>query len=445
MTVTAPKERFDTWRPNVTYVIGHQRPDTDAIASALGYAWYLTQTGQHNIEAARCGQPNEQAQFALKRFDAIAPRLLAGVAPTFHHAAAMQPSVKPNDPLPAAMLRVAEGDRVIPIVGDAGKPVGIVTSLALARAYTANVNFTVMILQPVQNIAEQVVAFSERDRISDHRNMILRSETDDFVIVTEEGSYVGVATRRKVLDPPRARLILVDHNELGQAVTDAEEAEIVGVLDHHRLGNAATAMPIPFVIEPVGSTSTLVAEHCRKANLAPPIPIAGMLLSGILSDTLVFRSPTTTERDQDIAKWLSEIAGVSMFTYGEELLRASPGLSMRSADDILDTDRKTYQMGGNPVSIGQIEVTGFQELPDQHAPLLAALDARRGQEGLALVGLMITDIVTGRSHLLAQGDNWILTALPFNRVGDHEYDLEDMVSRKKQLVPTLHAVLEESR
>lgn len=445
MTATAPKEKYETWNPDVTYVIGHQRPDTDAIASALGYAWYLTETGHANIQAARCGQPNEQAQFALKRFEATAPRLLAGVAPTFHHVAVSQPSVKPTDPLPAAMLRVAEGDRVIPIVGEEGKPVGIVTSLALARAYTAPVNFTVMLLQPVQNIAEEAVTFSERDRISDHRNMILRSETDDFVIVTEEGIYVGVATRRHVLVPPRARLILVDHNELGQAVTDAEEAEIVGVLDHHRLGNATTAMPIPFVIEPVGSTSTMVAEHCREANLAPPLPIAGMLLSGILSDTLVFRSPTTTERDQEIAKWLAELVSVSMFTYGEELLRASPGLSMRSADEILDSDRKTYHMGGNPVSIGQIEVTGFQELPDQHQALLIALNVRRQQEGLALVGLMITDIVTGRSHLLAQGDNWILTALPFNRVGDHEYDLEDMVSRKKQLVPTLHAVLEETR
>ncbi len=445
MTAAAPKEKYETWSPDVTYVIGHQRPDTDAIASALGYAWYLTETGHANIQAARCGQPNEQAQFALKRFEATAPRLLAGVAPTFHHAAISQPTVKPTDPLPAAMLRVAEGDRVIPIVGETGKPVGIVTSLALARAYTAPVNMTVMLLQPVQNVAEEALTFSERERISDHRNMILRSETDDFVIVTEEGIYLGVATRRRVLDPPRARLILVDHNELSQAVTDAEEAEIVGVLDHHRLGNAATAMPIPFVIEPVGSTSTLVAEHCRKANLVPPPPIAGMLLSGILSDTLVFRSPTTTERDQEIAKWLAELANVSMFTYGEELLRASPGLSMRSADEILDSDRKTYHMGGNPVSIGQIEVTGFQELPDQHQALLAALNARRQQEGLSLVGLMITDIVTGRSHLLAQGDNWILTALPFNRVGDHEYDLEDMVSRKKQLVPTLHAVLEETR
>jgi manganese-dependent inorganic pyrophosphatase len=445
MTANAAKDRFETWSPDVTYVIGHQRPDTDAIASALGYAWYLSQTGHSNVQSARCGQPNEQAQYALKRFEAAAPRLLAGVAPTFHHAAIAQPTVKPNDPLPAAMMRVAEGDRVIPIVGTDGKPSGVVTSLALARAYTAPVNVTVMLLQPVQNIAEQPLLFSERDRISDHRNMILRSETDDFVIVTEEGNYVGVATRRKVLDPPRARLILVDHNELGQAVTDAEEAEIIGVLDHHRLGNAPTALPIPFVIEPVGSTSTLVAEHCLKAKLMPPIPIAGMLLSGILSDTLVFRSPTTTDRDQEVAKWLAEIAGVSMFSYGEDLLRASPGLSARGAEEILDTDRKTYYMGGNSVSVGQVEVTGFQELPDQREALLAALEARRQKEGLALIGLMITDIVTGRSHLLAQGDNWILTALPFTRIADHEYDLEDMVSRKKQLVPTLHAVLEESR
>jgi manganese-dependent inorganic pyrophosphatase len=435
----------DRWDTNRTYVIGHQRPDTDAIASALGYAWYLNAIGQENVTAARAGQPGEQALFALKRFEQPAPMLLAGVAPTFGHIAAPQPSVLPDAPLPAAMARVAEGDRVVPVVDAQGRPSGIVTSLALARAYMAPMNVTLMLAQPCQTIADTATTFRERDRLSDHRNSMLRSEIDDFMVVSEDGRYVGIATRRHILQPPRARLILVDHNELSQAVADADEAEIVAVLDHHRLANPATATPIPFVVDPVGSTSTLVAEYCRNRSLEPPAPLAGMLLSGLLSDTLVFRSPTATDRDHAAAAWLAKLANVEVEVYGDELLHASPGLTARTPDEIIDTDRKSYQMGGTLVSIGQVEVTVLQELPERRADLLAALEERRQREGLALICLMVTDVVLGRSRLLCQGENWVLQALPFTRIADGEFDLDDMVSRKKQLVPVLMAVLEEPR
>lgn len=445
MLTTAKERTIERWNPDVTYVIGHQRPDTDAIAAALGYTWYLRQIGQEHIESARAGQPNEQALFALKRFELTPPQLLTGVAPTFGHTALPQTSVAPDAPLPAAMVRVAEGDRVVPLVDEDGKPAGVVTSLALARAYTAPMNVTAILAQPCRSIAEMPMTFFAHDRISDHRASLLRSEADDFLVVSAEGKYIGVATRSRMLQPPRARLILVDHNELSQAVPDAEEAEIVAVLDHHRLGNAPTALPIPFVVEPVGSCSTLVAEACQTHHLEPPAGLAGMLLSGILSDTLVFRSPTATDRDRAVATWLGGLAQVEVATYGEELLRAAPGLAARSAVDILDTDRKSYQMGGREVSVGQVEVTGLQELPGRREELLEALDERRQREALALIGLMVTDVVTGRSHMLAKGESWIMTALPFTRVADGEFDLEDMVSRKKQLVPTLMAVLEEPR
>ncbi len=443
--MTIVKDRSDRWDPSRIYVIGHQRPDTDAIASALSYAWFLKSTGHESVVAARAGQPGAQAVFALKRFEQASPTLLTGVAPTFGHVATMQPFVRPEDPLPAAMVRVAEGDRMVPVVDSDGKPVGIVTSLALARAYTAPMNVTMMLAQNCKSIAEASPTLNHRDRILDHRTGLLRSETDDFLIVSETGEYLGVATRRKILDPPRAQLILVDHNELSQAVNDAVEAEIVGVLDHHRLANAATAAPIPFMVDPVGSTCTLVAEQCRLHDLSPPAGIAGMMLSGILSDTLVFRSPTTTDRDRLAARWLSALASVETEMYGHELLRAQPGLTERSAGDVLDTDRKTYEINGQSISIGQVEVTGLQELPDRRKELLDALDERRVRESLTFIGLMVTDVVTGTSHLLCVGERWVLTALPFTRSADGDFDLGEMVSRKKQLVPILMAILEDLR
>ena len=203
-TMPIPKDRHDRWDTNKSYVIGHQRPDTDAIAAALGYAWYLNEIGQDSAVAARAGQPGEQAMFALKRFGLHAPTLLTGVAPTFGHVALPQPSVLPEDPLPAAMARVAEGERVVPVVDAQGQPTGIVTSLALARAYMAPMNVTAMLALPCQSIADTPTTFLEHDRLSDHRNSLLRSETDDFMVVSEEGRYVGIATRRHILQPPRA-------------------------------------------------------------------------------------------------------------------------------------------------------------------------------------------------------------------------------------------------
>lgn len=443
-------DRFELWDPDHTYVIGHQRPDTDSIAAALGYAWLLTETGHKDILAARAGQPGEQALFALNRFEQMLPKLLSGVAPTFAHVARCCNSVPPDAPLSEALARIAGGEQVIPIVEEAGKPVGVVTPLGLARAYARSLSLApgkgkgddLTGLPTCREVAEPALMFKERERISDHKNTLLRSETHEFMVVTAEGMYVGMASQRDLLQPPRARLILVDHNELTQAVVGADEAEIVGVLDHHRLGNPPTAAPIPFVVDPVGSTSTLVAEQCESHGKTPPSGLAGLLLSGILSDTLVFRSPTTSERDKAVAKWLAQVCRVDMIRYGGELLRSSPSFGSRTVAEILDTDRKAYEMGGVEVSVAQAEVTGMQELPQRKEELLAAMDDRLARENLALICLMITDVVTGHSVLLVRGDERLSDALPFAHVADYQFDIGDMVSRKKQLIPALYNVFE---
>lgn len=440
----AVKDRYETWDPEWTYVIGHQRPDTDAIASALAYAWFLQQSGVEKVRAIRAGQPVEQTRFALNRFNMQAPRLMTGVAPTFGHVARSQVTVGPHAPLAQAVTHLAGGVRVVPVVDEKQQCHGIITPLALARAASVALSASLNpFKQPCVEVAERSSVFHAQDRISDHRAALLRSDEDDFIVVDTDNRYIGVATRRRILQPPRARLVLVDHNELGQAVAGADEADIVGVLDHHRLGNPSTALPIPFVVEPVGCTCTLVAEQCQQHGFQPPAGLAGMMLSGILSDTLVFRSPTTTNRDIEAAAWLADLSNTNVESYGNELLRAAPGLTARDVEEIVDADRKTYEMGGKHVSIAQVEVTGFQELPQRRDEILDALQRQCQREGLALACVMITDVVEGLSHLLCRGENWILDAFPFARQGEGEFDLEDIVSRKKQLVPTLHAVMEE--
>lgn len=429
------------WQSGLLYVIGHQRPDTDAIASALGYAWLLRETGTAEACAARAGQPNPQAAHALRRCGEAAPVLLTSVYPTFGHVARPHPTLPPEAPLRAAAALFAAGERTAPVVDARGAPLGVVTAVALARAL-ADPDLARALGAPCAGAMVPAPLFPARERVSDHRRALLRLDDDDFLVLDDAGRCTGVATRAHVLEPPRARLVLVDHNELEQAVAGAEEAEITAVLDHHRLGNPPTPAPIPFAVEPVGSCSTLVAERCGAAGLAPPPGIAGMLLSGVLSDTLLFHSPTTTDRDRAAAAWLASLAGLDVESWGAELLRAGPALAGRDPGEVLDTDRKSYPMGGRRVGVAQVEVTGLQDLPEARAGLLAALEQRRAAEDLALLALMVTDVVTGRSRLLARGDRRLLAALPFPRAGEGEWDLGDIVSRKKQLVPTLQGVLE---
>jgi manganese-dependent inorganic pyrophosphatase len=437
--VTTDRNQLGTWDPGVTYVIGHRSPDTDSIASALGYAWYLRALGDEDVKAARAGPLAEQTVFALERFGQVPPPLLSDVAPTLGHAARTKAAVAPEAPLSEAIAQLSEEERVVPVVDAEGRPLGVVTPLALARASAGGPD---ALAQPCREVVEAAPVFSGRERISDHRDALLRSEATDFLVIDAAGRYAGIATQGSILEPPRARLILVDHNELSQAVTGAEEAKIVAVLDHHRVGDLQTAAPIPFVVEPVGSTSTLVAEHCRERTLEPPAGLAGMLLSGILSDTLVFRSPTTTKRDHAAAGWLAGLTGVDVPSCGAALLRAGSRVAAHPAGEILDADRKNYEMGGKSVSIGQVEVADGQELAPRREELLAVLEERREREALDLLCLMITDVMAGRSHLLCRGDPRLLATLTFTRTGENEFDLGEMVSRKQQLVPALLAVLE---
>ncbi len=437
------RERHDPWRSELTYIIGHQRPDMDSIAAAVGYAWCLGQTTDERVVAARAGQVGAQAAFALGYFGLKPPRVLSSAAPTFGHVAAPQEPVAPDSPLLEAMSRLAQGERLVPVVGES-RLLGGLTPLALARAYGQVVRGEAgASAQTCRDYIEQMPTLPSSDRISDRRGALLRGSGEEFLVVGDDGHYLGIASRQCLLEPPRARLILVDHNELSQAVTGADEAEIVGVLDHHRLGNAPTAAAIPFVVEPVGSTSTLVAEACRRRDVAPPPGIAGLLLSGILSDTLAFRSPTFTPRDRQAADWLAGLSDVGLDEYGRELIHASPGLVDRSADEIVDGDRKNYEMAGRAVSVAQVEVTGFEELPERKSDLLDAMAVRREREGLALICLMVTDVVTVQSVLLCQGESAIRSNLPFHREGPREFDLGSIVSRKKQLVPALQSALEE--
>jgi manganese-dependent inorganic pyrophosphatase len=282
-------------------------------------------------------------------------------------------------------------------------------------------------------------------RVRDARARVLRDERDDFFVVREDGAYFGICRTPDVLNPPRMQLILVDHNEAGQALGALEEADLIEVLDHHRLGNPATTIPIPFTVDPVGSTSTLVSERIAAAGCYPPAPIAGLLLAGLLSDTLILRSPTTTERDHQAAQrlwgWargLPELAFESHQAFGEALLAAGAGLAVRGVESILNSDLKIYDGDDFKFGIAQVEVGNLNELAVRLTDITAGLEALAEARGLGLAVLMVTDVVRGGSRLvLAGAQAGRLDDLPYARLSDGTLDAPDLVSRKKQLLPAI--------
>ncbi|MDX2161019.1 MAG: DHH family phosphoesterase [bacterium] len=448
--------------PETTLVIGHRNPDMDAIASAVGYAWYLNQVGSGFI-AARTGQVNTQTDFALKRFNMDAPPIVTDVRARVGDVAEMMPALHAGQTILDACQSIARTRRAAAILDDQQKPLGLLSGSGLfANLVDALSSASVLALakefdrEAETAVDDGTVMLKAEDFIQDVTPQVLRADQDDFIVIDAQGAYVGLCRKSSLLSPPRRKVVMVDHNELAQSVPGLEEAEVSEVLDHHRLNTVPTSVPIRFSIDTVGSCSTLVTENALERNLVFPAGIAGLLLCGILSDTLIFRSPTVTQRDQAAAFQLGKMAGLypasakqdeidtAINELGQSLLAAGAGLGTRPASEILNTDIKYYDVGGLNAGIAQVEVTNFREIAEREQDLCDALTQMMESQKLALALLMITDVVRGNSRLMAVGLPRVIGALPYPRLSDNQLDAPGVMSRKKQLLPVVLAALSQS-
>jgi manganese-dependent inorganic pyrophosphatase len=246
-------------------------------------------------------------------------------------------------------------------------------------------------------------------------------------------------TRTDLLNPEPRKVLLVDHAERGQSVPGVEQAEVVEILDHHHVGNIETKVPIPATFDPVGSTATLIVERYRASGVEPSVPSATMLLSAILSDTVIFNSVTTTERDREVVRYLEELLDLDAKEFGMEMFEASADVSDLSAEEIIGRDQKEYALGdAGSMSISQIETVGTGLL-ERKEEMLDALENLRGKNGYLFAALMVTDIISQGTELLCAGD-----CAPIERVFDAKardgvIDLPGVMSRKKQVAPKLLA------
>jgi manganese-dependent inorganic pyrophosphatase len=541
-----------------TYVIGHRNPDTDSIASAIGYAALKQRLGFDAVRAAMAGAPNPQTRYILDRLEIPEPLFLADVHPKVRDTLKRQPVTvdRQASAYEALELFNRSGVRVLPVVDGDNRPCGILSLLRLSESYllpsqdklrqvttslpslartlsasletaccddtpttlnlfigammeesfnsridgcdpaellimtgnrrtiqqaaiergvrvlvitgghqleeglletaqtqgvtvllthhdTATAAWLARLSTPVACLAEQEFAVIEVDQsLAALRQMLLKANVPAVLALEGDGTLAGVATKSSLLAPLPYNLILMDHNELGQAVPGAELVEITEVIDHHKLGNSHSNAPISFITSPVGSTCTLVARRYRECNIDPDRQIAALLLAGILSDTVILKSPTTTEADHQMATWLEGCSGLLAADFGRDIFAASSSLkNYGSAERIVAADFKLFTHEKYSIGLGQVEVIGFDEFHAMKDALLLALAEIKRRDNLFFAGLMVTDITTETTLFLVEGHTRIAHVMEYPQLEPHLYELKNVMSRKKQMVPHLLKIL----
>ncbi|WP_372719872.1 putative manganese-dependent inorganic diphosphatase [Novipirellula sp.] len=291
-------------------------------------------------------------------------------------------------------------------------------------------------------IDRDFISLSAKMPVEAARQQIFRSSQTVFPVL-DNGKLFGVLSKSDLVNPPMPELVLVDHNELSQAVQGAEDAIITEVLDHHRLGGSLkSSNPIRFTLEPVGSTCTLVARLFRQANLQPSAGVALCMASGIISDTLFLRSPTTTDVDRDILQWLQQFCSLDLNEYATEFFEVGSALRSGEAGRVVREDCKEFEEAGVKFSISQIEEIGFDLFWERKDELVAALDQLAKDNHLDFSALLVTDISSNGSLLLMsrQPEGW--DEINYPELEENLYELEEVVSRKKQLLPLIISLLD---
>lgn len=289
---------------------------------------------------------------------------------------------------------------------------------------------------------DHLITFSREDFISDIRDTLAKIRHRDFPVLDRDGKYCGMLSRRSLLNMDNKKIILVDHNEKGQAVDGIDEAEILEIIDHHRLGSMETALPVFFRNQPVGCTGTIIYDLYQENNVEVDKKIAGLLCSAIISDTLMFRSPTCTPKDKKAAGELAKIAGIEIQEHAEKMFRAGSSLADKTPEEIFYQDFKKFSGNDKNFGAGQISSMDKTEL-EQLRPKIAAYMEGAVKEGEMLF-FLLTNILTESSDLVFAGEGAKeLVETAFGEPQENWVHVPGLVSRKKQFVPSVLHVLQQ--
>ncbi len=291
--------------------------------------------------------------------------------------------------------------------------------------------------------SDTLLSFSENTLIEDVKAAIVDTRYREFPIVSDDGEFLGMLSRADILKDEKKQAIMVDHNEKSQAALGMSKAEVLEVVDHHKIGKLQTAAPIFYKNRPVGCTSTIIYSMFKEKGVEIPKQIAGAMCSAILSDTLLYRSPTCTQQDKDAAEELARIAGIDTEKYAFDMFAAGSDFGSKTEEEIFNLDYKTFALGDMTYGVGQVQSVNKKELDDMKEKMLAYMQSVVDRGEADMVYLMLTDILAGSSELLCAGTKALETAERAFKVeaGDRSVYLKGAVSRKKQIIPQLTEAL----
>ncbi len=467
-------------------VVGHKNPDNDSICAAVGYAYLknelerrrVQECAQHvqaqQVDAQTQGQQtgktfkgeSEAAVYIPARLGALPPesaRVLENAhieAPlVIGHVHSRVADVMTPEPfsiehdatlLEAGRMLRQHNVRSLVVTNDDGTYRGLVTTRMIAERYISatdmmdegGANSMAVAADLIESLGQKVSDITETDVLVLDKEGLLNDAIEDLmasalreaVVLDDDGFCIGIVTRSDVAKRPKRKVILVDHNELRQAAPGIEEADVVEIIDHHRIADVMTANPITFLNLPVGSTATIVCMEFRKYGVEIPQNIAAVLLSAIMTDTVILKSPTTTETDRVQADYLAQIVGTSATEFGIQVFKYRGGSDDVSVDKLVGADAKEFQLGDKCVLIAQHETVDLGQVLSREAQIRAYMRTLLESHGYEFVLFMVTDIVAEGSQFLCEGNRRIV-----NRVfgiecsGEGGTWMPGVLSRKKQV------------
>lgn len=292
----------------------------------------------------------------------------------------------------------------------------------------------------VKNVmkTQNLMYFQTDETLEEARDVMVTSTHSQFPIVDQAGHVEGTISKHHLLDIKKKQVILVDHNEVSQSVPGIEQAEILEIIDHHRIANLDTGTPVFFRAEPVGCTCTIIGKMYDENNIMPPTEIAGIMLSAILSDTLIFHSPTCTNEDIRIAKKLSQIAGVDIQQYGMDMIAAGTRLENVTPKEILQMDMKYFTLGQYHAAVSQVNTGDYEGIFAMKKSILEEMETLCINQNLDISILMVTNLIVGGTELIVVGsEKWIADQAFQIRKDENSVFLPEVYSRKKQIIPKL--------
>ncbi len=532
-------------------VIGHRNPDSDSVCSAIGYAFFKNSTDRNTVYIpARAGELNSETRFILEKFQVEEPELVDTLRLKLRDLELRPPvSASPSASIKEVVDLMKENEiRLIPLIDEEGKPMGVVTQSKVAREFVEGLGRQDLSSNPVEvrllsrvlngkilanssarktlggrifigarkpetlaksmgkkdvllvgdrfdivmaslqvpvaaviltggvdlpgdllslarekgvlimttpydtfttakliELSRPAFSFMRQDYptafldeyMEEVKEKVLHSRIRGGLVLDYDGRLVGVVTRTDLINLKRKKVILVDHNEASQAVDGIEEADIIEVIDHHRVGEISTLSPIFFYVEPIGSTSTIVADFFSQKRIPIPKGIAGVLLSGIISDTMNLTLSTTTPKDKRVARRLASLLKIEIPSLAEELLRAASRIEDLSPKEIIFRDFKEYRFGNKKVGIGQIITPDFSILYQREEEIRQALKETKEMGGYALITLMLTDPLRKVSEVWAIGEKGLIRQAFDVEEARGRFVLKNVLSRKKDFITRL--------